>query len=131
VTLKCSFCEETCPSSDKLREHLLLCGNKTDQCPNCHQRIRRSHFAYHYENNCAPIDRVETPRPKRRAPLCLVTDSNRPQLTPISSPSNQNQDEKNSNGIVHLPCEICNEPIDLPNWSQHTVSRFHILNFIL
>jgi hypothetical protein len=102
VTLKCSFCEETCPSSAKLREHLLLCGNKTDQCPNCHQLIRRSHFAYHYENNCAPIDRVETPpppRPKSRSVLHPVTNSNKPYLRE-DVPSDNYHDQ---NGRIHSP----------------------------
>ncbi len=80
--MACSFCEETFTSSTILSEHLLSCGNKTDQCPNCYKWIRRSHFAYHYENNCAPIDRVETPppppRPKARSALHPSTNSNRP-----------------------------------------------------
>jgi len=41
-------------------EHLILCGNKTDECPNCHKFIRRAIFAYHYENNCANLDETET-----------------------------------------------------------------------
>jgi hypothetical protein len=56
----CAFCEETFSSSAKLSEHLMLCGNKTNECPNCHKLIRRSHFNYHRENNCAPIDILET-----------------------------------------------------------------------
>lgn len=34
----------------------MLCGNKTDQCPNCRKYVRRAIFAYHYENNCADPD---------------------------------------------------------------------------
>ena len=34
----------------------MLCGNKTDQCPNCRKYIRQAIFAYHYENNCADPD---------------------------------------------------------------------------
>jgi len=37
-------------------EHLMICGNKTDQCPNCRKYVRRAIFAYHYENNCANPD---------------------------------------------------------------------------
>jgi len=79
-SVTCSFCQETYPSSAELRDHLLLCGNKTDQCPNCRQLIRRSHFAYHYENNCAAVDEVETPplRPKNRSTQRLPTNSNKP-----------------------------------------------------
>jgi len=39
-----------------LTEHLMLCGNKTEQCPNCEKFIRRAIFAYHYENQCANLD---------------------------------------------------------------------------
>jgi hypothetical protein len=82
VTLACSFCGETFSSSAKLSEHFILCGNKTDQCPNCHQLIRRSHYIYHYENNCAPIDRVETPPPPPLPPSRSAqhssTNSNKP-----------------------------------------------------
>jgi hypothetical protein len=41
-------------------EHLMMCGNKTDQCPNCEKYIRRAIFAYHYENGCANPDAVST-----------------------------------------------------------------------
>jgi hypothetical protein len=37
-------------------EHLMMCGNKTDQCPNCRKYVRRAIFAYHYENGCANPD---------------------------------------------------------------------------
>ncbi len=38
----------------------------------------------------------------------------------------QNQNQGGSNDIVRIPCEICDEPIDIRHWSTHTVSRFHI-----
>ncbi len=53
---KCSFCDKTFSSSTELSEHLVLCGNKTDQCPTCRRFIRRAIFAYHFENNCANLD---------------------------------------------------------------------------
>lgn len=56
----CMFCEEPCPSQAKLSDHLMSCGNKTDQCPTCHQFIRRATFAYHYENNCAKLNEFDT-----------------------------------------------------------------------
>jgi hypothetical protein len=37
----------------------MLCGNKTDECPNCKKYIRRAIFAYHFENNCANLDAIE------------------------------------------------------------------------
>ena len=44
----------------------MLCGNKTDQCPNCQKFIRRAEFANHYENNCANLEDLDdTPAPRR------------------------------------------------------------------
>ncbi len=57
--VSCSFCNEECPAS-AIREHLMTCGNKTDQCPNCKKYVRRAIFAYQYENNCANLDEPET-----------------------------------------------------------------------
>jgi hypothetical protein len=44
----------------------MMCGNKTDQCPNCHKFIRRAIFAYHYENNCGNMDEPDAPTPPSR-----------------------------------------------------------------
>jgi hypothetical protein len=56
--ISCSFCEEKfTPSS--VGDHLMMCGNKTDQCPICRKFIRRAIFAYHYENNCADLDAID------------------------------------------------------------------------
>ncbi|CAF1119254.1 unnamed protein product [Rotaria sordida] len=194
-SIQCSFCQEMF-SSTVIRDHLLACGNKTDQCPRCRQFIRRSHFTYHYENNCASIDEIETPptRPKtrlaqqyaptnsnkpisrvdipsndypenysdqnsprggnRRSPLitsnqinvpmtieceychnrcvrsdykthrdmCLENPANMNRKQPPVIPSRSNQNQSASHGIVHIPCEICQQLIDLPNWSSHTQS---------
>jgi hypothetical protein len=53
--VSCSFCGGEY-SSENIRSHLMTCGNKTDQCPNCRKYIRRAIFAYHYENNCANLE---------------------------------------------------------------------------
>ncbi|CAM4890449.1 unnamed protein product [Rotaria socialis] len=52
----CSFCNEGFVSSNAMGTHLMICGNKTDQCPKCRRFIRRAIFAYHYENDCANPD---------------------------------------------------------------------------
>ncbi len=62
----CSFCQEDFRSSKDLADHLMMCGNKTDQCPNCHKFIRRAIFAYHYENNCGNMDEHDAPNPPSR-----------------------------------------------------------------
>ena len=56
----CMFCQSSNSSQAELAEHLMLCGNKTDQCPKCYQFIRRAIFAYHYENNCANFNEFDT-----------------------------------------------------------------------
>ncbi|UJR34177.1 hypothetical protein I4U23_021584 [Adineta vaga] len=139
------------PTSTVLQQHLLICGNKTDECPKCRRFIRRSHFAYHYENNCASIDDIETPPHERRIQIAQhspvnrnrpysredIADENYPQQKNdkcLQNPSNINNRQQQqrkpfqpnqnrgspSNGIVHVPCEICDQLIDLPNWSSHT-----------
>ena len=60
----CSFCEDGFDEEKALMDHLMTCGNKTDQCPNCAKYIRRAIFAYHYENNCANIE--ESPNHDRK-----------------------------------------------------------------
>ena len=42
-------------------EHLMSCGNKTDQCPKCRRFVRRAIFAYHFENNCTDLDAFDGP----------------------------------------------------------------------
>lgn len=121
------------PSSTALRDHLLLCGNKTDSCPNCRHLIRRSHFAYHYENNCAPIDEVETPpsRPKSRAMQSAPTNSNKPVLRvdiPADTPPNNysNHNSPRSNGKSPLVLSV-------PSKYFHVSRKYGFLNiaFIL
>ncbi|CAF1243717.1 unnamed protein product [Adineta ricciae] len=171
-SVECSFCEQTFPTSNALREQLTLCGNKTDECPKCRQFIRRSHFAYHYQNNCALVSSIETPPNQRRLQIaqrspvnpnlpvleedsstdddyaernrkvhsaesnrkhiqlivrceycqqpCAQNDYERHKNNCLRRPANQNRSP--SNDIVHIPCEICHAPIDLPNWSNHVQS---------
>ena len=56
--VRCAFCNNEHLSS-AIGEHLMLCGNKTDQCPKCEKYIRRAVFAYHYENNCDNLDETD------------------------------------------------------------------------
>jgi hypothetical protein len=48
-----------------MRDHLMLCGNKTDQCPKCRKLVRRAIFAYHFENECADLDAFDEPASDR------------------------------------------------------------------
>jgi hypothetical protein len=38
----------------------MMCGNKTDECPNCRTFVRRAILAYHRGNNCANPDAPAT-----------------------------------------------------------------------
>jgi hypothetical protein len=65
----CPFCEENLPSEQAMRTHLLVCGNKTEQCRACHRFVRRSIFIYHYENNCTDPEESETLTITKNGPL--------------------------------------------------------------
>ncbi|CAF0965709.1 unnamed protein product [Adineta ricciae] len=54
----CMFCGKELQES-ALADHLLICGNKTDECPRCRKFVRRAVFAYHYENACVDPDELE------------------------------------------------------------------------
>ncbi|CAF0881390.1 unnamed protein product [Rotaria sp. Silwood1] len=152
-SIKCSFCQELQPSSSALSAHLMLCGNKTDKCPNCRKFIRRAIFAYHYENNCANLEETDTPIPRFRDSSAHrhSSKSNRPASRQNDTNDHDQEDgsgyispnsrtiplneisssalnkirpsanrHRNSHDIVYIPCEICNEQIDLRYWSPHT-----------
>ncbi|CAM2725494.1 unnamed protein product [Rotaria socialis] len=70
------------------------------KCEYCHNRCERSDYKTH-KNYC-----FENP-----------SNINQRQTTVIPIRSNQNQ--ASSHDIVHIPCEICQQLIDLPNWSNH------------
>ncbi|CAF1248251.1 unnamed protein product [Rotaria magnacalcarata] len=57
---------------------------------------------------------------------CIENPSamNRKQTTTMQPRSNQNQ--AISHGIVCIPCGTSLQPIDLPNWLNHTVNWFNI-----
>jgi len=57
---ECPFCKENFDSSIDTRQHLLQCGTKTEQCPNCEKFVQRSFFTYHYENNCAEVTKSQS-----------------------------------------------------------------------
>ncbi len=56
--IRCSFCNGRFPSGEFLDEHLMMCENKMDLCPQCRQYVRRSMFDYHYDNNCTNGDYI-------------------------------------------------------------------------
>ncbi|CAF0965691.1 unnamed protein product [Adineta ricciae] len=51
----CPFCEEPLTSFSK-RDHVLICGRKTDECPRCRTFVSRAVFGRHYANDCANLD---------------------------------------------------------------------------
>jgi hypothetical protein len=104
-SISCSFCNQQFSTSAEMGEHLIRCGNKTDQCPNCEKFIRRAIFAYHFENNCATLDEPTT--------------SNNPK-------SNDKTDD-----IVYLPCQFCNQPIELNDYTSHQVKVVETFSFYI
>jgi len=113
--IQCSFCQEKFASNDTLKAHLLSCGNKTEQCPNCRQLIRRSHFAYHYENHCAPVDQVETPPRLPKNP-----ENRRPQVNP-NLPVARTDVPPTFNSAKITECEYCYEKCSTDDLLAHTV----------
>ncbi|CAF2410008.1 unnamed protein product [Rotaria sp. Silwood2] len=77
----------------------MLCGNKTDQCPNCSKFIRRAIFAYHYENNCANLEETDTPiiQSRNSSAHHRSSKSNRP----VSRQNEVNDhDQENDSGYI-------------------------------
>ncbi|CAF3799437.1 unnamed protein product [Rotaria sordida] len=85
-------------------DHLMMCGNKTDQCPNCRQFVRRAIFAYHYENNCANPD--------------VPTRDNEPNQKAQDTTRSQQFNDSNDNAFI--PCEYCNQGIQWHLYDNHT-----------
>ncbi|CAF3491211.1 unnamed protein product [Rotaria socialis] len=147
-SFQCCFCQKFHSSSIALSGHLMSCGNKTDQCPKCRKFIRRAIFAYHYENECASLEETDafTPRSENPSANRLTSKSDSSKLreydqeddssfnssnnrTKIldatsSSPFKKTHSTTNayhtSHDIVYIPCDICNEQIDLRHWSNHS-----------
>lgn len=66
--MPCHFCRESLPSKEALNDHLISCGNKTNECPNCHRFVLRTMFNYHIDHNCADIEDTGSP-PNRLSQL--------------------------------------------------------------
>ena len=92
-----------------LRDHLVLCGTKTDQCPECYKYIQRSYFAYHYENNCADINELEASR-----------DMSRPY--PVQPISSRNDPDYRFNRGARIPCQFCGEACSGEQLDSHQVN---------
>jgi hypothetical protein len=65
-----------------MHDHLLMCGNKTNQCPICQKYVRKAIFDYHCDNNCVDPDKDnaldeksnELPSPRRPTQATSRTD---------------------------------------------------------
>ncbi|CAF4701990.1 unnamed protein product [Rotaria magnacalcarata] len=134
LSLLCSFCKTHLPSLAVYREHLLLCGNKTDQCPKCRKFIRRAIFAYHYENNCAIVDELDDSVSTISTGFDLLPSiSNVDDSLKFSSRSNKddvkhkqhrvtllsNEDHKDTSHMN--PCTLCGQNYDETAWKKHQV----------
>lgn len=56
---------------------------------------------------------------------CLQNPANINRKRSVAIPLRSNQSQSSSHGIVHIPCDICQESIDLPNWSYHIVKLLY------
>ncbi|UJR17668.1 hypothetical protein I4U23_004564 [Adineta vaga] len=123
--LQCSFCEQAHTSTEALGKHLMQCGNKTDECPKCRKYIRRAIFVYHYENNCSNVDETDTSSLQSINSLkhlkdnCPDNTGNTIRKVRRSRVCSAASERRTSENIVHIPCEICNQLVDLSIWSKH------------
>jgi hypothetical protein len=83
-------------------EHLILCGNKTDECLNCRKFIRRAIFAYHYENNCANLDESEA----ENRPVPQQADTKSKYQSDNASQSSSNSAAANNKNTSIIPVDL-------------------------
>ncbi|CAF3348109.1 unnamed protein product [Rotaria socialis] len=132
LSLLCSFCKTHLSSLAVYREHLLLCGNKTDQCPKCRKFIRRATFAYHYENNCAIVHELDDSVSTMSTGFDLLPSiSNVDDSLTFSSRSNKDDvkhkqhratlisNEDNNDTSHMVPCTLCGQNYDETAWKKH------------
>eukprot|EP00826_Nyctotherus_ovalis_P064450 TRINITY_DN9454_c0_g2_i5.p1 TRINITY_DN9454_c0_g2~~TRINITY_DN9454_c0_g2_i5.p1 ORF type:complete len:187 (+),score=8.12 TRINITY_DN9454_c0_g2_i5:131-691(+) len=50
----CSYCENTFPVSE-FKDHIVICGSKTDLCPQCDQYVSRSQWLIHEQSTCKAL----------------------------------------------------------------------------
>ncbi len=82
--------------------HLIQCGSKTRQCPNCERYICRANYNYHIDNQCIDLDE----------------DNSFPKDHFISD---RNNDIQTNDDDEFIPCEFCNEQIKFTSYDSHTV----------
>ena len=91
----------------------MLCGNKTDSCPNCHQFIRRAIFAYHYENNCANLEEEKTTNQQsisssnHRFSSKIINDQeNNPPDNSFNRPSSATKPKSGNFSLIHFRLDV-------------------------
>jgi hypothetical protein len=77
----------------------MMCGNKTDECPNCRKFIRRAIIAYHYENNCANLDESEA----ENRPVSQQADTKSKYQSDNASQSSSSSAAANNKHISIIP----------------------------
>lgn len=114
--MKCSFCNGKY-SAWTIDEHLLQCGNKTEQCPNCKKYIRRAIFAYHYENKCENfLESMKQPNANPKKPILSKFSFNIRFLFVISSCPGSQKSE-----LEIVTCIFCNEECEIHDRIIHEV----------
>lgn len=113
----CSFCRNEQPTS-RIANHLIECGNKTEQCPNCEKYVRRAIFAYHYENRCVQLE--------DDGAINQYTGSAR-NYSEVRYP---NLDTTENNRSTLVKCKFCNVDYEIKDLDAHEVEVkcFFLLN---
>ncbi|CAF1314906.1 unnamed protein product [Adineta ricciae] len=117
--LACQYCEQIETSKDALDQHSAACAKKTDECPRCRKFVARGIFVTHYANNCEDSkgSNASTPQPpptpRKRSSLQRSASSASQQTRPVA------RDLHSRDSIIRIPCQFCNEAVELPMWSTH------------
>ncbi len=124
-SIPCAFCNERLSSLDAMRDHLNICGNKTEYCPDCGQYIRRAILSYHLENNCLILN--ETDNSLEEDNDSLSSCSQHSIQTNLSNVTNQEDTSLPSGSLKQqrkpaiVICEYCRNEFSQKAYIDHKV----------
>jgi phage FluMu protein Com len=125
-SILCVFCKESLSSSDAMRDHLNMCGNKTERCLKCGQFIRRAIFSYHLENNCLTLNENDESLEREDDSLASCShDSSQTKLSDIitqeDKPLRNWFSEQPRGKPVTVECEYCHNQFSQKDYINHKV----------
>jgi phage FluMu protein Com len=109
-----------------MRDHLNMCGNKTERCLKCGQFIRRAIFSYHLENNCLTLNENDESLEREDDSLASCShDSSQTKLSDIitqeDKPLRNWFSEQPRGKPVTVECEYCHNQFSQKDYINHKV----------